>query len=64
MNQLLSKEIEAQMVDASVELYLKELQTSKSKEYMEAFYDGYMFSFEMIKHMNRIYFGSYDNQGS
>ena len=56
MNRLLRKELEAQMLKASARLSLEELNASKPKEYLEAFYDGYMFRSEMINLANDIYF--------
>ena len=62
MNQLIRKDMEAHMVNASALLWLEELKATKSPEYIEAFYDGYMFRCEMIQRLNEIYFTDIDDQ--
>jgi hypothetical protein len=60
MNQLLDRELEALMIYASAQLSLKELNETKTEEYLQAFYDGYMFRSEIMSRLDEIYFLSDD----
>ena len=62
MNQLLSKDIEAHIVNASALLWLEELKVTQTPEYIKAFCDGFMFRSEMIRRLREIYFGYIEYQ--
>ena len=60
MNELPCKALEIHMVGASAQLWLEELSESKPKEYLEGFYDGFMFRSEIISRLTEICFDGDD----
>ena len=54
--EMLRKDIEAEMVNLSAEMAMQELVDGESEDYRRGFINGYCFRSEMVEETDRIYF--------